>query len=646
MHDPAQAHALDRFLRLYAADLDQGGPRPLEEYQTEIPGHDALLASTYAELTGQAAEASQPLSIDPRMPERLGPYELLEELGRGGQAIVYLARHEEIGQEVALKVLRGLFEPEQFERFLREARIAAKLQHPHLCPVYFAGSENGLPYLVMERIRGSSLSQHIRRANKVDGPYRLELPGAAHTSARAEIEATLQLIENCARAVHEAHLAGVTHRDLNPNNILVRDHGEPSIVDFGLARGESEAVISQSGSLAGTVNYLAPEQLRGTMETDPRIDVWSLGVTLFEALTGTRPFDGPTDAETLRRIQDESLPHPRKLRPELPPELVQCLRTALSRELGHRYQSALAFAEDLERVRERRPILARPAPIWLRGLRLIQRHPALAAVSFLGLAIASVLLYFMLLAQQSENQQMQEKLSNYEESRDAKIELLLAQARTQALRGSPSGSLAKLDEALAQPGEARAKFEVRIRLERARLLLGDLRLEAMHVELGHVARLQTTQSEAAMLQLLELDLRLLRHQAGVPPGRAEYANFAGKSSIEPSERHYVLAMAASTISEALSSFANVLRRRPEHFLAAFYSTQLLSQMPDKLAFRVALAEFDRRFGKHPLRFALEAPAPLSEPASRERYSAALDEAAARLRLRRAALLHPLLRGRF
>jgi len=317
------------------------------------------------------------------MLEQVGPYRLVRELGRGGQGVVYLAEDTRLHRPVALKVLTGLgsTSEDSVARFRREAEVASRLDHPGICTIYDAGVHDGLPYIAMRHVDGESLAGWI--AERADPPD--------SSTARARALEAVRLIEAAARATHAAHQAGVVHRDLKPGNIMVTPHGDPILLDFGLARDVSggTATLTQSGELHGTPHYMSPEQIapRGAAP-DRRTDVYSLGVTLYECLTRRRPFEGPTREGLYHAILTQPPPDPRRFNPAIQRDLKVVLETTLEKDRDRRYQTALDLAEDLRRVREHEPIHARPAGPVLRLSRWIERNRAVTA--FLVLVVAGL----------------------------------------------------------------------------------------------------------------------------------------------------------------------------------------------------------------------------------------------------------------
>ena len=300
-----------------------------------------------------------------------------EELGRGGMAVVYRATQVALNRPVALKVLRGgaWVEVADAARLRREAEIVAKLRHPNVVPIYESGEWDGTPYLTLEYVPGGTLADDLSRRRD-----RGEDPPRASVSAR--------LVETLARAVHAAHGEGVVHRDLKPANVLLAGPSHdrfatPQISDFGLAiNGSTSASVTHTRTLSGTPSYMAPEQTRGHRnEIGPRSDVYSLGAILYELLTGRPPHEGPTVLDTLDRVRHVEPKSPRSIRPDVPRDLETVCLKALAKDPARRYGSALAFADDLRRVLDGKPIAARPVRWPERAWKRVRRHPVVSGLA-------------------------------------------------------------------------------------------------------------------------------------------------------------------------------------------------------------------------------------------------------------------------
>ncbi len=368
-HEPTHGNASSAIvvalLERVLLDRQKGGQRSVEDYVAAFPGHEDLVRTELARLASDgppAAATSQ---------DRIGRYRIVDTIGRGGQGIVYLALDERLGRRVALKLLTGFGSSSLAakERFRREAEAASRLAHPGLCALHDADEHEGVPFLVMHFVEGKPLLQHL-----------------ADVPADARRAATIDLFERVARALHHAHEAGFVHRDVKPGNILVTAAGDPIVIDFGLVRSldDGGAGLTRSGELFGTPAYLAPEQIRaGSPLADRRVDVWALGVSLYEALTGRRPFGAPTYEALCRVITDEE---PTDLRgvPNIGTDLAVVVATALAKEPASRYSTAAALADDLAHVRAGEPILARPVTTWMRVRRWARRNRGLATLAALA----------------------------------------------------------------------------------------------------------------------------------------------------------------------------------------------------------------------------------------------------------------------
>jgi eukaryotic-like serine/threonine-protein kinase len=314
---------------------------------------------------------------DRKTPQRLagilgnfGDYELLEEIGRGGQGVVYRARQKSLNRTVALKVIGlGHWATEaHLKRFRREAEAAASLDHPSIVPIYEVGERDGSCYFSMKFIEGGQLDEVIKRE---------PMP----------IRRAVELIAKVARTVHYAHEHGILHRDIKPGNILVDQKGGAHLTDFGLARlVETESTVTRTKEVLGTPSYMAPEQAVGeTRNLTSATDVYGLGAVLYQLLTGQPPFAGGTTYETIRLLLDTEPRPPRLLNRKIDRDLSTICLKCLEKEPARRYASAELLAEELDRFCRGEPILARPVGWAERSWRWCRREPALA-----GLAAALV----------------------------------------------------------------------------------------------------------------------------------------------------------------------------------------------------------------------------------------------------------------
>jgi hypothetical protein len=296
----------------------------------------------------------------------LGPYLIEAELGRGGMGIVLRAQDEGLRRPVALKVLRPeLAGEEARQRFVQEARAAAQVRHDHVVTVFaVANPLEGLPYFAMGLLTGPSLAELIRT-------------GPALTPYQAA-----SMVAQAADGLAAAHAAGLVHRDIKPANILLDSVSQRvKVTDFGLVfqveKGSAGARLTQEGAVLGTPAYMSPEQARGSDSVDARTDVYGLGVTLYEALTGEVPFRG-TAHLVLQRVLGEEPRPPRQLNDAVPRDLETICLKAMAKEPHRRYQSAAEFAADLRRWLQGEPIVARPTGRVEKALRWFRRNPRVA----------------------------------------------------------------------------------------------------------------------------------------------------------------------------------------------------------------------------------------------------------------------------
>ncbi len=269
-----------------------------------------------------------------------GRYRIVRKLGSGGMADVYLAEDQELGRRVAIKILDGRHaNDDQFiERFRREAKNAAALNHPNIVSIYDRGNAEDTYYIAMEYLDGRTLKELI--------------VGHGQAPVRVAVEYARQILS----ALRFAHRHGIVHRDIKPHNVLVDREGRVKVTDFGIARAGTSQ-MTETGSIVGTAQYLSPEQARGG-EVDQRSDLYSLGVVLYELLTGKTPFEGDTPVEIAMKHLSATPQTPSELRPDIPPELDMVILRALAKNPDDRYQSADEMEGDLDRVARGAPVAA------------------------------------------------------------------------------------------------------------------------------------------------------------------------------------------------------------------------------------------------------------------------------------------------
>ena len=352
---------------------------PGTQDQPTVPAPRAfpLVGTSPTVIPGEVATIQTSITrpVRPNVPKRLGPYDLMEELGHGGMGMVFRARHERLGTLCALKVLIAgeHASPESVARFQREAASVARMgKHPNIVTVFDLGQEGSLAYYAMELVEGTSLAARLR-----DRPF-------------TPVEAAA-LLERVSRALAFAHERGVVHRDVKPDNIVVRTDGEPQVMDFGLALDQqASARLSVSGDIMGTPAYMAPEQARGDLaRIGARTDVYAIGAVLYEMLTGIPPHRGADLPDLLRRVASGDVVPPRRLRADVPRDLETICLTCLAPEPERRYSTALALAEDLARFQRGEPVRARAVSPLERAFRFVVRRRAVVIPSALAILAAA-----------------------------------------------------------------------------------------------------------------------------------------------------------------------------------------------------------------------------------------------------------------
>lgn len=341
-----------------------------------------------SELDSRRTRSAEPSSM--ARGERLGPFRLIRELGRGGQGRVYLARDSRFDRQVALKLLFpiGSADGELRERFRREALVAGQLATRGIPAVHEVGEVDGILFIAMEYIAGETLASKLAQARQA-----ASAPGLARTLDRSASDVRARIIENVARTVHRAHEQGIVHRDLKPANLVIDPQGLPVVLDFGLAALREDPLrgLTRFDQLLGTPAYMAPEQIDSLYgAVGVATDVFALGAILYECLTLRRPFEAPTREELYRLILEEETVSPRQHDPEIDRDLAAIVSTALAKEPWRRYSSALALAEDLESWRRQEPVRARLPSRVYRLRRWVSRNPKLAAAGG-GLALSLAL---------------------------------------------------------------------------------------------------------------------------------------------------------------------------------------------------------------------------------------------------------------
>jgi serine/threonine protein kinase len=315
---------------------------------------------------------------------QLGRYQILEEIGRGGMAVVYKAYQPSLNRYVALKVLPAQYQndAELLARFRREAEAAKALAHPNIVRVFEVGEAQGMPFIAMEYVEGGSVASELSRRH---GP----LDTGTATGIAAQIAAALDY----------AHQQGVIHRDVKPSNMLLARDGRALLSDFGIAKAAGKRTLTQKGTLLGTPAYMSPEQARGRRNIDGRSDIYSLGVVLYEMLTGDVPFRGDDPTVILRAVLDDAPAPPSWLYPAIPPAVERIVLRALAKEPEKRYATAGEMLAALQAATPGRPIPVRPTVIAPSPAKPAVRPsarpvpaPVLLAIAVLAVALLAMVL--------------------------------------------------------------------------------------------------------------------------------------------------------------------------------------------------------------------------------------------------------------
>ena len=417
---------------------------------------------------------------------RLGDFEIVRELGRGGMGVVYEARQVSLNRKVALKVLSGGLglTSKAVLRFRREAEAAAKLHHTNIVPVYATGEEDGTHFYAMELIDGPSLDRVIRHLRTSTGGQREPAGDSSHQETDAshspELEATLpyvgepgstlslsssslgsdshyfdtiaRMIAEVADALEYAHQQGVIHRDIKPSNLLVSPAGRLSLNDFGLARMLEQPGMTLTGEFVGTPAYMSPEQIAaGRTPLDHRTDIYSLGAMLYELLTLQRPFPGERRDQVLAQILHKDPTAPRRINKKVPKDLETICLKALEKDPDRRYQTAGQLAEDLRRYLNRFAIAARRTGPAERLRKWAKRHPGLAVGAAVALLAATIAAFFAFQAWRER----QDKIATEAAAHQQLLHEKMQQAQQNVLQGDFSAANDAIDtaEQLGAPEE-------------------------------------------------------------------------------------------------------------------------------------------------------------------------------------------------
>ena len=439
-----QRDRLTQVLDEYLSALESGVPTAREDLLRDNPDLAESLA-VYLDSLDELHDAAAGFAGGADRPQaeakaagddekRLGDFRLLREIGRGGMGVVYEAQQISLGRRVALKVLpfAAVLDSKQIARFKNEAQAAAQFDHPNIVSVYAVGSDRGVHYYAMQLIDGQPLDRAIEelrglaspggsgRDDKADtetvacdpdtvdeghGSQEDRQPGSrsfltqVSTDKSRYFHTVIRLGIQAAEALHAAHEFGVVHRDIKPSNLLLDGEGKLWVTDFGLARCQNDKALTRTGDLVGTVRYMSPEQAQGQSAlVDQRSDVYSLGVTLYELLSLEPAFPGDDGPDLLRRLAEQDLRPLKQWEPRIPIDLQTVVHKAMARRREDRYATARDFADDLQRVLEGKPTIAKPPTLadrlgkWTRRhQRLVIAAACICLLAAAGLAVSTVL---------------------------------------------------------------------------------------------------------------------------------------------------------------------------------------------------------------------------------------------------------------
>jgi serine/threonine protein kinase/Tfp pilus assembly protein PilF len=516
--------------------------------------------------------------------KRLGDFDLLREIGRGGMGVVYEARQISLKRRVALKVLPPALgmSAQAKQRFEREAQAAAKLHHTNIVPVHAIGEHEGHHFYAMDLIEGQSLD-HVLRDMVDEGsnplvetavtqtttelrPQRAErssqdqaTTSLSDTSAggREWFDTVAKLMAEVADGLHYAHGRGVIHRDVKPANLMLSREGHLSITDFGLARLLEEPGMTVSGSFLGTPAYMAPEQIAaGRINVDHRADIYSLGAVLYEMLTMQRPFGGQSREQVLAAVMTKDPRPPRRFNGKIPVDLETICLKALEKDVDRRYATAGEMAQDLRQYLQGGLITARRAGPIRRTVKSIRRHPGIATAVTAAVLIALVgAIAWKALAQRNLQQ----------------AERAISDARYCLDQGEYRKGLEKTDEALSlRPGSLEA------RVIRARLLMGQHRYQQAADEAQTLLASNANDWTAHLILAVAATKGLL---SGITTD--EHLEAVSMNAPKTAEAYYLRAVMADSDRQAVELLHSALALEPAHASAVF----------ERISRHVALKDF-------------------------------------------------------
>ncbi len=558
---------------------------------------------------------------------RLGDFDIVREIGRGGMGVVYEAQQRSLHRRIALKVLPpGLgLTAQAVQRFQREAQAAAQLHHTHIVPVYAVGEEQGCHYYAMELIEGQPLAAILselrgegsspllqaavsrieaeggsaaetaipRAARNADGAARSgappppSMPSPVTTShgltslsdtssgSRKWFDTAAHLIADVADALHYAHGRGVVHRDVKPANLLLSRDGRLCVSDFGLARVAQEPGMTVSGSFLGTPAYMSPEQIAaGRVKVDHRTDVYSLGTVLYELLTLERPFPGENREEILAGIMTKEPRGPRRINPRVPVDLETICLKALEKDPDRRYSTARGMAQDLRSYLQRGLITARRAGALRRVGKFVRRHP----VGTMAVAATLLLAAVGGVAWRATSRQAVESAMR-----------ALADARLHMNQGEYRDALRHVEQALALESDLPEAHLIRARLLIKMNRAADAAAEAEGL-------LKRNPDEWTAHLILAAAARSQEGGARFGTSVDEHVKAVEAKAPDTADAHYLRSLVADTDTAALEHLDRALALDPGHADALFERSQRLNSLH---RFDAALADCDRLIAARP-----------------------------------------------
>lgn len=401
--DDSSDRLLDSIVVEFTKQLRDGSEPQVADFQERYPqlhselgellGSVAVIEQLKSTAGGNAQSSKSFDRIQFPMPETIGEYSVLSELGRGGMGVVYLGKHETLGRQVAIKVLPPSLatSEDRVDRFHSEAQAAARLHHTHIVGVFGVGQNDSFHYYVMDYVAGRGLDEIIaERKKKGSGSAASSTPASESSRAdQAHYRWAARVGADLADALAYAHGQGVFHRDLKPSNFLLGDDGVVRVTDFGLAKYcDSDVHLTKTGDLIGTPQYLAPESLKS--QYDARSEIYCLGLTIYELIASQPAFAGGSPAEVLSNITRARPTELRKLNSKIPIDLSTIIEKAISLEPESRYEDAKAFRDDLLAFTEGRAISARRASTWHHAKRWARSNPLAAGLSGLSLVLLTL----------------------------------------------------------------------------------------------------------------------------------------------------------------------------------------------------------------------------------------------------------------